>query len=147
VQLSVGLARYVEITGLSLESGGPKEIATVKVHADGSATILTGISPHGQGHATVWAMLAREELGIPVEAITVKWGDTDVLQPARSQGHREAGTIGATPAVQNAITGALAHLGVWHIGMPASPQSHRRCAGLCRWCRSAWPCLAWPVRG
>jgi len=40
---------------------------------------LTGTSPHGQGHETVWAMLASEELGIPIEKITVKWGDTDLI--------------------------------------------------------------------
>jgi carbon-monoxide dehydrogenase large subunit len=62
-----------------MEAGGPRENATVEVHPDGSATILTGTSPHGQGHATVWAMLASDELGIPVEAITVKWGDTDLI--------------------------------------------------------------------
>ena len=49
------------------------------MHPDGSATILTGTSPHGQGHATVWAMLASDELGIPVDRITVKWGDTDLI--------------------------------------------------------------------
>jgi carbon-monoxide dehydrogenase large subunit len=79
VQLGIGLACYVEITGPGMEAGGPKENATVEVHADGSATILTGTSPHGQGHATVWAMLASDELGIPVGKITVKWGDTDLV--------------------------------------------------------------------
>ena len=44
-----------------------------------AATILTGTSPHGQGHSTVWAMLASEELGIPIERITVRWGDTDLV--------------------------------------------------------------------
>jgi carbon-monoxide dehydrogenase large subunit len=78
-QLGIGLSVYVEITGLGAESGAPHENATVEVHADGSATILTGTSPHGQGHATVWAMLASEELGIPIEKITVKWGDTDLV--------------------------------------------------------------------
>ncbi len=79
VQLGIGLACYVEITGGGDEAGEPHENATVEVHPDGSATILTGTSPHGQGHVTVWAMLASEELGIPVEAITVKWGDTDLI--------------------------------------------------------------------
>jgi carbon-monoxide dehydrogenase large subunit len=79
VQLGIGLACYVEITGGGDEAGDPHENATVEVHPDGSATILTGTSPHGQGHVTVWAMLASEELGIPVEAITVKWGDTDLV--------------------------------------------------------------------
>jgi carbon-monoxide dehydrogenase large subunit len=78
-QLGIGLSVYVEITGGGDESGPPSENATVEVHPDGTATILTGTSPHGQGHSTVWAMLASEELGIPIEKITVKWGDTDLV--------------------------------------------------------------------
>jgi aerobic carbon-monoxide dehydrogenase large subunit len=79
VQLGVGLASYVEITGAGAESGAPNENATIEVHPDGSATILTGASPHGQGHQTAFAMLASEELGIPVEKITLTWGDTDLI--------------------------------------------------------------------
>ncbi len=79
VQLGIGLACYVEITGGGDESGPPNENATVEVHPDGTATILTGTSPHGQGHSTAWAMIASEELGIPVENFTVKWGDTDLI--------------------------------------------------------------------
>ena len=78
-QLGIGLSSYVEITGPGAEEGGPSENATVEVHPDGSATILTGTSPHGQGHETVWATLASVELGIPVDKITVKWGDTDLI--------------------------------------------------------------------
>ncbi|MGN6128753.1 MAG: xanthine dehydrogenase family protein molybdopterin-binding subunit, partial [Nocardioidaceae bacterium] len=78
-QLGIGLSTYVEITGGGDEAGAPHENATVEVHPDGSATILTGTSPHGQGHATVWAMLASEETGIPMERITVRWGDTDLV--------------------------------------------------------------------
>jgi carbon-monoxide dehydrogenase large subunit len=79
LQLGIGVACYVEITGGGDESGPPSENATVEVHADGTATILTGTSPHGQGHSTAWAMIASEELGIPVENFTVKWGDTDLI--------------------------------------------------------------------
>jgi carbon-monoxide dehydrogenase large subunit len=79
VQLGIGLACYVEITGGGDESGPPNENATVEVHPDGTATILTGTSPHGQGHATAWAMLASDELGIPVEDIRLVWGDTDLV--------------------------------------------------------------------
>ena len=101
VQLGIGLSCYVEITGVGGEAGGAKENATVEVHPDGSATILTGTSPHGQGHQTVWAMLASEELGIPVDRITLKWGDTDLdprgrrhrrlAQPAAGRGRGPAG--------------------------------------------------------
>jgi aerobic carbon-monoxide dehydrogenase large subunit len=78
-QLGIGLSVYVEITGAGDESEPPSENATVEVHPDGTAIILTGTAPSGQGHATVWAMLASEELGIPVDKITVKWGDTDLI--------------------------------------------------------------------
>jgi carbon-monoxide dehydrogenase large subunit len=78
-QLGVGVSCYVEITGGGSEAGAPKENGTVEVHPDGTATILTGTSPHGQGHETVWAMLASAELGIPIDKITVKWGDTDLI--------------------------------------------------------------------
>jgi carbon-monoxide dehydrogenase large subunit len=80
VQLGIGLSCYVEITGMGDgEESPPEENATVEVHPDGSATILTGTSPHGQGHATAWAMLASDKLGIPVDRITLKWGDTDLI--------------------------------------------------------------------
>jgi carbon-monoxide dehydrogenase large subunit len=78
-QLGIGLSVYVEITGAGDESASPSENATVEVHPDGTVTILTGTAPSGQGHATVWAMLASQELGIPVDRITVKWGDTDLI--------------------------------------------------------------------
>jgi aerobic carbon-monoxide dehydrogenase large subunit len=80
VAMGIGLASYVEITGMGDgEDVPPQENATVEVHPDGTATILTGTSPHGQGHATAWAMLASDQLGIPVDKITLKWGDTDLV--------------------------------------------------------------------
>jgi carbon-monoxide dehydrogenase large subunit len=41
--------------------------------------------------------------------------------PLGAKGIGEAGTIGATPAVQSAIVDAVAHLGVRHVEMPATP--------------------------
>ncbi|CCH90449.1 Carbon-monoxide dehydrogenase, molybdopterin binding, large subunit [Modestobacter italicus] len=77
-QLGIGLSVYVEITGAD-NGAGTKEAASLEVHADGTATVLTGTSPHGQGHATAWAMIASDQLGIPVEKITVLHGDTDLV--------------------------------------------------------------------
>src|SRR6266702_1488379 len=80
LQLGIGLSCYVEITGMGDgEESPPEENATVEVHPDGTATILTGTSPHVQGHATAWAMLASDRLGIGVDKITLKWGDTDLV--------------------------------------------------------------------
>jgi carbon-monoxide dehydrogenase large subunit len=44
------------------------------------------------------------------------------LNPLGAKGIGEAGTIGATPAVQNAVIDALAHLGVRHLDMPLTPE-------------------------
>ncbi len=101
VQLGIGLSCYVEITGPGAEEGGPRENATVEVHPDGSATILTGTSPHGQGHETAWAMLASDELGIPVDKITVKWGDTDLIPEGGGTGGSRSLQLGGA-AVQQA---------------------------------------------
>jgi len=47
--------------------------------------------------------------------------ETDTpMNPLGAKGIGEAGTIGATPAVQNAVIDAVAHLGVRHIDMPAT---------------------------
>jgi carbon-monoxide dehydrogenase large subunit len=92
VQLGIGVSAYVEITG----GGAFSEHAAIEVHPDGSATVLTGTSPHGQGHATAWAMLANERLGIPLDRITVVHGDTDrIPQGSGTMGSRSLQVGGA----------------------------------------------------
>ncbi len=73
VQLGIGLCTYVEITGFTREFGA------VEVHTDGSVTVLTGISPHGQGHETGFAQLVSGLLGVPFEMVHVVHSDTDVV--------------------------------------------------------------------
>lgn len=72
-RVGLGLSFYVEVTGYGYEVG------TVRVHADGSTTLLTGTSPHGQGAATAFAQIAADTLGIPPERIRVVHGDTEAL--------------------------------------------------------------------
>lgn len=97
-QLGIGMSVYVEITGAD-NGAGTGEAASLEVHPDGTATVLTGTSPHGQGHATAWAMIASDQLGIPMERITVVHGDTDLVQ----QG---GGTMGSRSLQQG---GAAVH--------------------------------------
>jgi carbon-monoxide dehydrogenase large subunit len=101
LQLGIGLSSYVEITGAGAEAGGPNENGTVEVHPDGTATVLTGTSPHGQGHQTVWAMIVSDELGIPIDKITVKWGDTDLIPEGGGTGGSRSLQLGGA-AVQQA---------------------------------------------
>ncbi|MGZ4604555.1 MAG: xanthine dehydrogenase family protein molybdopterin-binding subunit [Blastococcus sp.] len=94
-QLGIGMSVYVEITGADAGFGSA-ESAELEVHPDGTATVLTGTSPHGQGHATTWAMLASEQLGIPVDKITVVHGDTDrIPQGGGTMGSRSLQQGGA----------------------------------------------------
>jgi aerobic carbon-monoxide dehydrogenase large subunit len=101
LQLGIGLSSYVEITGPGGEAGGPNENGTVEVHPDGTVTVLTGTSPHGQGHQTVWAMIVSQELGIPIDKITVKWGDTDLIPKGGGTGGSRSLQLGGA-AVQQA---------------------------------------------
>ena len=66
----------MEITAPDPDAG---ETAKIEVTDDGSATVYTGSSAHGQGHHTAWAMLVQDELGIPMDQITVIHGDTDLI--------------------------------------------------------------------
>src|SRR5215467_5930050 len=76
VQLGIGVSSYVEITAADADGG---ETAKLDVHDDGTATVYTGSSSHGQGHHTAWAMLVQDDLGIPMDKITVIHGDTDLI--------------------------------------------------------------------
>jgi carbon-monoxide dehydrogenase large subunit len=76
VALGVGVSTYVEITN---GAGSAGEYAAVEVLPDGRARVYTGSSPHGQGHRTAWAMLASEQLGIPLDDIEVVANDTDLV--------------------------------------------------------------------
>jgi aerobic carbon-monoxide dehydrogenase large subunit len=44
------------------------------------------------------------------------------VNPLGAKGIGESGSIGSTPAVQNAVVDAVAHLGVRHIDLPCSPE-------------------------
>ncbi|MFL6249255.1 MAG: xanthine dehydrogenase family protein molybdopterin-binding subunit, partial [Actinomycetes bacterium] len=71
------------------------------------------------GNLAVYAMPAAPEL----PAFETERTETPtLLNPLGAKGIGESGTIGATPAVQNAVVDALAHLGVTHIDMPLTPE-------------------------
>jgi carbon-monoxide dehydrogenase large subunit len=44
------------------------------------------------------------------------------INPLGAKGIGESGTIGSTPAVQNAVVDAVSHLGIRHIDMPLTPE-------------------------
>jgi aerobic carbon-monoxide dehydrogenase large subunit len=101
MELGIGLAAYVEITnGL-----GEAEFGEVEITEDGDAILRTGSFSHGQGHETTFAMIVAEQLGIPVERVTVIKGDTGEVP----QG---AGTFGSKSTQIGGVAGGLAAEGV-----------------------------------
>jgi len=66
-----------------------------------------------------YAMPSAADLG-PIE--TAHTETPTPLNPLGAKGIGESGTIGSTPAVQNAVIDAVAHLGVRHIDMPLTPE-------------------------
>ena len=70
-RVGIGLATYVEGTGV-----GPYEGAFVRVETTGDVVVATGLTTQGQGHQTVFAQIAAQELGVAVERVSVTTGDT-----------------------------------------------------------------------
>ena len=86
VQLGIGIGNFTESGGLSpskvaagvrLQSGG-WEAAEVRMLASGKVEVVTGTSPHGQGHVTSWSQIAADALGVDVDDIEVLHSDTAV---------------------------------------------------------------------
>ncbi|MGH3341915.1 MAG: xanthine dehydrogenase family protein molybdopterin-binding subunit [Carbonactinosporaceae bacterium] len=84
VQLGIGISTYTEMCGLapsrvlgSLSYGaGGWEAASVRMLPTGKVEVVTGTSPHGQGHVTAWSQIAADALGVPFEDIEIIHGDT-----------------------------------------------------------------------
>ena len=71
VKRGVGMASQIWYGG-----GGPPSYAWVRVGSDGRATVVTAMQDIGTGTRTAMAQIAAEELGIPLEHVTVSLGDS-----------------------------------------------------------------------
>jgi aerobic carbon-monoxide dehydrogenase large subunit len=73
--IGIGLSTWIEVAG----GGELWEDAAVRLELSGRVTVLTGSSPHGQGHETVFSQIAADALGVDPDQVTVLHGDTDVI--------------------------------------------------------------------
>ncbi|HKV10887.1 MAG TPA: molybdopterin cofactor-binding domain-containing protein, partial [Thermoanaerobaculia bacterium] len=85
--VGIGIVSYVEGTGI-----GPFEGARVQVQTGGKVTVVTGIGTQGQGHFTVLAQIAAQQLGVDIRDVDVVTGDSD-------QFHWGTGTFASRGAV------------------------------------------------
>ncbi len=95
-----GLALGLEVTGL----GGP-EGAQVRLETDGRIVVHSGLSSQGQGQPTTLAQICAEVLGVPLDAVTVRLGDTALLPAGKGTFASRGAVVGG-----NAVARAAARL-------------------------------------
>jgi carbon-monoxide dehydrogenase large subunit len=84
--LGIGIACFIELTGPGAQfygvGGAPisgQEGTTVRLEPSGAVTVLSGVTEQGQGTRTALAQIVADELGVPLDAITVQSGDTAMV--------------------------------------------------------------------
>jgi len=72
-----GLAPSRVLASLNYSAGG-WEAATVRILPTAKVQVVTGTSPHGQGHETAWSMIVADKLGIDPGDVDVLHSDTTI---------------------------------------------------------------------
>ena len=89
--------------------GGPPAYALIKINPDGTAVVITGTQDIGTGSKTVLAQIAAETLGVPISAVDVRLGDTQLgVYAPLSAGSMTLPSVG--PAVRAAAENARKRL-------------------------------------
>ena len=85
-QIGVGFSTYNEMCGLAPSrilgairyAAGGWESATIRCLPTGTFQVVTGTSPHGQGHETAWSQIVADQLGCDPSEVEVLHGDTSI---------------------------------------------------------------------
>jgi carbon-monoxide dehydrogenase large subunit len=85
-QLGIGFSTYNEMCGLAPSrilgairyAAGGWETATIRALPTGTFQVVTGTSPHGQGHETAWSQIVADRLGCDPADVEVLHGDTSI---------------------------------------------------------------------
>ncbi|MFF7559645.1 xanthine dehydrogenase family protein molybdopterin-binding subunit [Streptomyces pseudovenezuelae] len=111
VRLGIGVSTYTEMCGLAPSrvlrdlryAAGGWEAASVRMLPTGKVEVVTGTSPHGQGHVTCWSQIAADVLGVPFEDVQVVHGDTRAAPQGMDTYGSRSLVVGGT-AVHQAAT-------------------------------------------
>jgi len=77
----IGMCYYIEAT-----AGNPSETALVRFEENDIVSLAVGTQSSGQGHATAYAQILAERLGVPFENIRIIQGDTDKIKTGGGTG-------------------------------------------------------------
>ena len=102
-----GKLRGIGISNTIERAGGPSmEEATVRIDKTGNIMVMAGTISQGQGHDTVYKQIVAEQLGVPVDRIRVREGDTDMQGIGGGTGGSRSATCGGS-AVYRAVLAAI----------------------------------------
>ncbi|MEE2769268.1 MAG: xanthine dehydrogenase family protein molybdopterin-binding subunit [Actinomycetota bacterium] len=124
LHLGLGISSYVEMCGLAPSrtlaalnySAGGWESATVRILPTCKVQVVTGATPHGQGHETCWSMIVADRLGVDPDDVEVLHSDTAITPLGMdTYGSRSLSVGGtalwmATEKVVGKATGIAAHM-------------------------------------
>ncbi|MCZ2821627.1 xanthine dehydrogenase family protein molybdopterin-binding subunit [Modestobacter sp. VKM Ac-2977] len=110
VQLGIGFSTFTEMCGLapsrvlgSLAFGaGGWEQASIRMLPTGKVEVVTGSTPHGQGHETAWSQIVADQLGVPFEDVEVLHGDTAISSRGLDTYGSRSLVVGGTAVVKAA---------------------------------------------
>jgi carbon-monoxide dehydrogenase large subunit len=110
VQLGIGISTFTEMCGLApsrvlgtLDYGaGGWEHASVRMLPTGKVELVTGASPHGQGHETAFSQIVADRIGVPFEDVEVLHGDTQISHKGLDTYGSRSLTVGGEAVVKAA---------------------------------------------
>jgi carbon-monoxide dehydrogenase large subunit len=110
VQLGIGFSTFTEMCGLapsrvlgSLAFGaGGWEQASIRMLPTGKVEVITGSTPHGQGHETAWSQIVADSLGVPFDDVEVLHGDTAISSRGLDTYGSRSLVVGGTAVVKAA---------------------------------------------
>ena len=98
----IGISTYVEICAMGPSKAMPAggwEWGCVRMEISGKVTVITGVSPHGQGQETTFAQIVADRLGVPMDDVVVLHGDTNVAHYGRDTYGSRGTAVGGTAIV------------------------------------------------
>jgi carbon-monoxide dehydrogenase large subunit len=98
----IGVSTYVEICAMGPSKAMPAggwEWGCVRMEISAKVTVITGVTPHGQGQETSFAQIVADRLGVPLNDIVVMRGDTNVAHYGRDTYGSRGTAVGGTAIV------------------------------------------------
>ncbi|HJU19067.1 MAG TPA: xanthine dehydrogenase family protein molybdopterin-binding subunit [Stellaceae bacterium] len=91
----IGLGYYIEASG-----GQPSEQVTVRVAPEGRVEAIVGTFSQGQGHETAFSQIIAQKLGVPLDAIDFRQGDTDFVKFGNGTGGSRSSQMGGVASAR-----------------------------------------------